>query len=154
MKRIDILQIIRSKAGFTLIEMLMVLFILFIILSVSIIAVPRYAEKREMENFLQQLSHDLHYAQVLALNDQIEYRLMVSTASDNYSITQYTKRILIRDIPEGIIFARGSSSMNSTITARVNGSLSSAGTWRFRTKHYTYEFKVLIGEGRHYYHEQ
>lgn len=150
----NIRDIIRSKSGYTLIEMLMVLSVFLIIMAISIVIVPRHAEKREIESFLQQLSHDLHYAQALALHDQNLYRVIVNTSSDIYMITQSTKRVLTREFPDGVTFVRGSSTLNSTITAYSNGKLSHTGTWVFRTKHYTYEFKTLLGEGRHYYHEQ
>lgn len=147
-------EVIRSKAGYTLIEMLLVLSVFLVIMAISIVMVPRYAEKREIESFLQQLSHDLHYAQALALHDQTLYRVNVNTSSDFYMIVQGTKRILTREFPDGVTFVRGSSTLNSAITAYANGALSQTGTWIFRTKHYTYEFKTLLGEGRHYYHEQ
>ena len=147
-------EVIRSKAGYTLIEMLLVLSVFLVIMAISIVMVPRYAEKREIESFLQQLSHDLHYAQALALHDQTLYRVNVNTSSDYYMIVQGTKRILTREFPDGVTFVRGSSTLNSVITAYANGALSQTGTWIFRTKHYTYEFKTLLGEGRHYYHEQ
>ena len=139
MRAVNFRELIRSKSGFTLIEMLMVLSVFLIIMTISVVTVPRYVEKREIESFLQQLSHDLHYAQALALHDQTLYRVNLNTS---------------REFPEGVTFVRGSSTLNSVITAYANGSLSQTGTWIFRTKHYTYEFKTLLGEGRHYYHEQ
>ncbi len=154
MRAVNFRELIRSKSGFTLIEMLMVLSVFLIIMTISVVTVPRYVEKREIESFLQQLSHDLHYAQALALHDQTLYRVNLNTSSDFYMITQSTKRVLTREFPEGVAFVRGSSTLNSVITAYANGSLSQTGTWIFRTKHYTYEFKTLLGEGRHYYHEQ
>ena len=154
MRILNIKEVIQSRSGYTLIEMLLVLSVFLMIMTISIVTVPRYVEKREIESFLQQLSHDLHYTQALALHDQSLYRVNVNTSSDFYMITQNTKRVLTREFPEGVTFARGSSTLNSAITAYANGSLSQTGTWIFRTKHYTYEFKTLLGEGRHYYHEQ
>ena len=153
-KTLNVREVICSKSGYTLVETLLVLSIFLIIMVISIVTVPRYIEKREIESFLQQLSHDLHFAQALALHDQTLYRVNLNTSSDFYMITQNTKRVLTREFPEGVTFVRGSSTLNSVITAYANGSLSQTGTWIFRTKHYTYEFKTLLGEGRHYYHEQ
>lgn len=153
-KTLNVREVICSKSGYTLVETLLVLSIFLIIMVISIVTVPRYVEKREIESFLQQLSHDLHYAQALALHDQTLYRVNLNTSSDFYMITQNTKRVLTREFPEEVTFVRGSSTLNSVITAYANGSLSQTGTWIFRSKHYTYEFKTLLGEGRHYYHEQ
>ena len=143
-----------SESGFTLIEMLLVLSILLIIMATTIVAVPRYLEKREIESFLQQLSHDVHYAQALAIQDQSFYRVTLNTSSDIYFISKYTKRVFTREFPEGVSFMRGNSTMDSSVTAYASGIFSDSGTWIFKTEHYTYAFKIYLGEGRHTYHEQ
>lgn len=147
-------RLVLSKAGYTLIEMLLVLSILLIIIATSITAVPRYLEKREIESFLQQLSHDLHYAQTLAIHDQSYYQVSFSIEKNEYIISKYTKRILTRNLPEEVTFLPKRSSLNTNVTVYPSGLISNSGTWIFKTKRYTYEFKIYLGEGRHTYHEQ
>ena len=137
--------------GFTLIEVLLVLSIFLIIVSVSVGAIFKNTEKREFENFLQQLSKDFHYAQAFAISHGSNVYFVMDQARREYRIQYDLRNILVKPIPSQISFQQGVLDAKLTITSL--GHVGSFGSWRFASENYKYAFMVLIGRGRHYYYE-
>ncbi len=127
--------------------------IFFIIVSVSVSAVSKNAEKKEIENFLEQLSSDFYYAQIFAISNGLNANtsFVIDRARSEYKVQSGIRTIFVRQIPSSISYQQGS--LDSKLTITQMGHVSAFGNWRFTTKNYKYAFVVLIGRGRHYYYE-
>ncbi|WP_019242546.1 MULTISPECIES: competence type IV pilus minor pilin ComGD [Bacillus] len=145
---------IHSIAAFTLIELLIVLSIFIMLLSISIITLPKISEKRDMEHFLLQLSKDLHYSQAYAINRKSILFFTFDFKKKCYFVKDgpFEKDIIIlREIPETIKIEEGS--LGREIMISLYGHVSVFGTWYLSSEHYRYVFTIQIGRGRHYYAE-
>ena len=62
--------------------------IFFIIVSVSVSAVSKNAEKKEIENFLEQLSSDFYYAQIFAISNGLNANtsFVIDRARSEYKV--------------------------------------------------------------------
>lgn len=137
--------------GFTLIEILLVLSIFLIIVSTSVGAISKNAEKREFESFLQQLSKDFHYAQAFAISHGSSVYFIIDQVRHEYRIQYHLNDILVKPIPRQISFQQGV--LDEKLFINNLGHVGSFGSWRFASENHKYAFMVLIGRGRHYYYE-
>ncbi|MCU4961863.1 comG operon protein ComGD, partial [Bacillus paranthracis] len=64
-----------KQKGFTLLEMLLVLFAISVLSMVTYFHVHSLYEKQKIEQFLRQFSNDILYMQQLAINRQKHYTL-------------------------------------------------------------------------------
>lgn len=139
------------QQGYTLVEALIVLAICIVIIAVSITTIPRYAEKREMVDFLEQLSRDIHYIQAYNNHREAYMMLLFDYVEKEYIVLYEGRRFFTREIPESIEFRRGT--LGDSVVFSPFGHTNRMGSWRFNTENYTYKFTILIGRGRHYYEE-
>ncbi|MGN1400709.1 MAG: competence type IV pilus minor pilin ComGD [Bacillus sp. (in: firmicutes)] len=138
--------------GFTLIEMLFVLFILLILVSVTVSGVPDFMEKRKTREFVEQFTRDLHFAQSYSLNRQSVVSIKVDFARQSYSVVEGYNTILIsRKLPEFIRISDGS--LKGVLYYSANGHIRNPGSWEFKSVHYHYKFTVHLGRGRLHYAE-
>lgn len=136
-----------GDGGFTLIETLVVLTIFLIILSLASSLFPNFMKNQETEQFLRQLSDDIHYAQAYAISHQQYIDVVIGASGETYvSKGVWIGKLYERKIPKDIVFRQGS--MNLKITFASNGNITSAGTWFIDSQLHTYKITFNIGKGR------
>ena len=146
-------EILNGRKGFTLVETLLVLAVLFVMLSSVAIHRPDYGEKREIKTFMEQFSRDFHLAQIYAFNRQCIVYFRLDFEKHTYTAVDpvNSNRLFTRTVPQTIKM-RGST-LDGQVYYTGNGHVSKAGSWTFHTKKYNYKFTVLVGRGRHYFSE-
>ncbi|MBM7607120.1 prepilin-type N-terminal cleavage/methylation domain-containing protein [Lysinibacillus composti] len=136
---------LKSSAGFTLIEMLLVLFILGMISSVIFQLSFKYTEKQETDLFINQLLLDLQSIQSHAI--ETKKTTYVSFEENHYRVYhQPTDPFIKRDFPDGITFNKYSNLKIITFTSV--GDILRFGKLIFYTPHGTKELMIYIEKGR------
>ena len=75
-----------KQKGFTLLEMLLVLFAISVLSMVTYFNVHSLYEKQKIEQFLKQFSNDILYMQQLAINRQKRVRIFLSLKENMIAI--------------------------------------------------------------------
>ncbi|MFJ8236982.1 competence type IV pilus minor pilin ComGD [Ureibacillus sp. NPDC094379] len=136
---------LKSNAGFTLIEMLLVLFILGMISSVIFQLSFKYTEKQETELFFNQLLLDLQSIQSLAI--ETRKTTYVSFEENHYRVYhQPTDPFIKRNFPDDITFNKYSNLKLITFTSV--GEILRFGKLIFYTPFGTKELMIYIEKGR------
>jgi competence protein ComGD len=140
-----------NEKGYTMIELLMVLSILVVMTGVVVINMVPMKDSREIKQFIQLLTSDLHYAQQYALTEQIKVQIKFNNASKQYTLETDSRnkgKIKTIQFPEGVYFEELTSSLE--LEYGVNGTIQKGGTMLLRTKKETYKIVFLLGKGRFY----
>ena len=78
-----------KKRGFTLTELLLVIFILGILILIGVPAFRNYQPGMQLSGTLRELISDLRYAQQLAVTEQIDHGIRLLSGDDKYQIIEY-----------------------------------------------------------------
>ncbi|HDR7285048.1 comG operon protein ComGD [Bacillus cereus group sp. BfR-BA-00331] len=142
-----------KQKGFTLLEMLLVLFAISVLSVVTYFHVHSLYEKQKIEQFLRQFSNDILYMQQLAINRQKHYTLRwhkdrhmyyIGESSTDHSII---KREYDSDIQLDLnIFP-------NPMTYNPSGNINRGGTILLSYRSYKYEIVFQLGRGRFTYRE-
>ena len=142
-----------KQQGFTLLEMLLVLFAISILSMVPYFNVHSLYEKQKIEQFLKQFSNDILYMQQLAINRQKHYTLRwhkdrhmyyIGDSSTNLSII---KREYDSDIQLDL------NTFQNPMTYNPSGNINRGGTILLSYRSYKYEIVFQLGRGRFTYRE-
>jgi competence protein ComGD len=145
-------QVKRSKrieGGFTMIELLIVLSLLVIMMGVVVLNMKPMQESREVQQFIQLLTSDLHYAQQFALTERVQVQVKFNNTSKQYSIQSGPmNKIKTVRYPEGLYFQEVSTGLVFEYSS--NGTIKKGGTILLQTKRGLYKIVFLLGKGRFY----
>ena len=142
-----------KQQGFTLLEMLLVLFAISILSMVTYFNVHSLYEKQKIEQFLKQFSNDILYMQQLAINRQKHYTLRwhkdrhmyyIGDSSTNLSII---KREYDSDVQIDL------NTFPNPMTYNPSGNINRGGTILLSYRSYKYEVVFQLGRGRFTYRE-
>ncbi|TXR89788.1 competence protein ComG [Bacillus sp. SH7-1] len=142
-----------KQKGFTLLEMLLVLFAISILSMVTYYNVHSLYEKQKIEQFLRQFSNDILYMQQLAINRQKHYTLRwhkdrhmyyIGESSTNLSII---KREYDSDIQIDL------NTFPNPMTYNPSGNINRGGTILLSYRSYKYDIVFQLGRGRFTYRE-
>lgn len=144
----------RTENGFTLIESLFVLSILFIITFIVSFTFKPQFEKKESDLFLTQLKADLFYGQQYAISHQEEVTIIFSPDQHYYYIrSSYNlPPIIMRYYSKDVIVSPGSLPLNFKFSA--GGIVSRFGSFFIQCGNKHYRMTILIGKGRFYVVEE
>jgi len=78
-----------EKRGFTLTELLLVVFILGILILIGVPAFRNYQPGMHLSGALRELISDLRYAQQLAVTEQVDHGVRLLAGDDKYQIIEY-----------------------------------------------------------------
>ncbi|MBG9827215.1 MULTISPECIES: comG operon protein ComGD [Bacillus] len=142
-----------KQKGFTLLEMLLVLFAISVLSMVTYFNVHSLHEKQKVEQFLRQFSNDILYMQQLAINRQKHYTLRwykdrhtyyIGDSSTNLSII---KREYDSDVQIDL------NTFPNPMTYNPSGNINRGGTILLSYRSYKYEIVFQLGRGRFTYRE-
>ena len=142
-----------KQKGFTLLEMLLVLFAISVLSMVTYFNVHSLYEKQKIEQFLRQFSNDILYMQQLAINRQKHYTLRwhkdrhmyyIGESSTDHSII---KREYDSDIQLDL------NTFPNPMTYNPSGNINRGGTILLSYRSYKYEIVFQLGRGRFTYRE-
>ncbi|ALQ69815.1 MULTISPECIES: comG operon protein ComGD [Bacillus] len=142
-----------KQKGFTLLEMLLVLFAISVLSMVTYYNVHSLYEKQKIEQFLRQFSNDILYMQQLAINRQKHYTLRwhkdrhmyyIGESSTNLSII---KREYDSDIQIDL------NTFPNPMTYNPSGNINRGGTILLSYRSYKYDIVFQLGRGRFTYRE-
>ncbi len=132
-----------------MIEVVMVLSLFVIMMGVVVINLKPLQESREVQQFIQLLTSDLHYAQQYALTERAEVQVKFNNATKEYSIySGPMKKIKAVDYPDGLYFQEVSTGLVFEYSS--NGTIQKGGTILLRSKRGLYKIVFLLGKGRFY----
>ncbi|KAB7708779.1 hypothetical protein F9802_01110 [Bacillus aerolatus] len=146
--------LLKSEKGFSILEMLLILSIMLVLLSVTVLPLPKLAANFEKKQFFNQLQADLFLAQSYAIAKQDVVEVKFLPAGDRYSIhpvTASSVMLIQRNMPDSIRHVNGSLAKLSFLP---NGNTSSFGTVHFKYQDQYISLIFQIGKGRFYVKEQ
>lgn len=134
----------RSEDGFTLMEMLFVLFIMALILMVAIPVVHHTIVEHKTKQFFTILDSDILRMQNQAIANNEKMNIYFD--KDHYVVMRGRKLIYTRDYPDHIEFAKP-----DIITYTALGTVSNPRTLIFYSQeNFMYRMVFPLGKGRHY----
>ncbi|MCJ7839316.1 prepilin-type N-terminal cleavage/methylation domain-containing protein [Lederbergia sp. NSJ-179] len=142
------MKYVRSRDGFTLIEMLIVLSVISIILLFSIFMFRSFSESMQKRLFFTQLESDLYYAHAYAQNRKEAVQVRFSRGSKQYEMLvgkQQPELFLIRKFPPSIYIKE---STISSFVITPDGNVSTFGIITFQHNQTTVKVSFNIGKGR------
>lgn len=137
-----------NNKGFTLIETLTVLSIVFIISSVTIFNYNPHKSTFIDTLFISQLQSDLYYAQQYAISHQKEVTIHIEPMYNYYTLSVDAKPILKRVYTSDVTWEEGSLLL--TFRFLFDGNINKFGVLFFTINHRTYKLTILLGKGRFY----
>ncbi|GAB0170575.1 competence type IV pilus minor pilin ComGD [Lysinibacillus sp. CTST325] len=139
---------IKSERGFTLVEMLIVLFIVMCLSAIVVKYSVKAEETRELERFFTQIQLDLQYIQTYSMHQREYISMKFESSSKRYIIKKdfYTE-LYERPFPKGVEVILSTSSIY-TIMYNYNGNVMTPGTVYFKTPQGTKKVVITLGRGR------
>ncbi|HET7579761.1 MAG TPA: competence type IV pilus minor pilin ComGD [Bacillales bacterium] len=136
-----------KEGGFTLIETLIVLFIIAAVTSIVFVSFRSLHTHKQTQYFLEQLKKDLYFAQAFALSHDREVDLTFKPQKHLYTVTDGSATIFKRTYDGRI---KINSNFGRTVEFNSNGNIARFGTLHIQTR--TGRFRVVfhIGKGRFY----
>jgi type II secretion system protein H len=145
----------RAQAGFTLIEMLVVLVILAIITALAAPNASRWIESYTVKKVGRQLVSDLQLAKLKTISQGVQHRILFDPTNKAYTIQQLNAGVWQQvDIPRSLsdvnnpYYASGvalaDNFSNNTVTFSTTGTVSPAGTVTLTTTNYTKLVTVIL----------
>lgn len=139
---------IKNEQGFTLLEMLFVLFIVMCLTGVVTKMSMKVSEAKEIERFFTQLQLDIHFTQMTSLERKEYFFIRFDGQTKSYSIKDHSnKNIYERIFPKNVEFLSSLSTL-VTILYNENGNVSKAGTIYFKTPYGNKKVVITLGVGR------
>ncbi|MGG3913445.1 competence type IV pilus minor pilin ComGD [Bacillus sp. es.034] len=142
----------KAEAGYTLVEMLVVLLIFTILLSWVGFSIVPLKDHTEKELFISQLESDLYQIQSYSINHQTPLFLTFYPFTNKYvAKTDARKTIVSRELPAGIVI--NSTNSLEEITFYPDGNTNRFGRVNFKMGDVTMFLMFQIGQGRFYVQE-
>ncbi|MEG0260321.1 MAG: competence type IV pilus minor pilin ComGD [Lysinibacillus sp.] len=137
----------KNEKGFTLIEMLLVLFVVMSLTGIVMKLTIKTAEDKEMERFLTQLQLDIQYIQIDAMQRDTSLFIKFEEVPESYVVKKDFKTVLYRRLlPKNVTFAR--TSTLKTIHFTPTGNVRQFGSLIFITPKGNKRVTINIGKGR------
>ena len=139
---------IKNEQGFTLIEMIFVLFIVMSLTGIVTKLSMKVSEVKEIERFFTQLQLDVHFTQMVSMERKEYFFIRFNDKTKSYSINDYKNDIFYeRNFPKNTELLTGLSTIVQ-ILYNENGNVSKAGTIYFKTPYGNKKVVVTLGVGR------
>ncbi|WP_089829126.1 competence type IV pilus minor pilin ComGD [Halolactibacillus halophilus] len=139
-----------KEAGFTLIEVMIVLFVIQILLSIGFYALDKSEDKQNFNRWYAQFELDILYLQKRTSLSENRPYLHFNLPSHSYTVIINTHQspLLSRTHPEDwkIVFA----STKNKLAFNKNGQFIEPGTIKIETNYYVFTIVFPFGKGRCY----
>ncbi|MES5956740.1 comG operon protein ComGD [Bacillus fungorum] len=142
-----------KEKGFTLLEMLLVLFAISVLSMVTYFNVHSLYEKQKIEQFLRQFSNDILYMQQLAINRQKHYTLRWHKERHMYYIGESSTNLSIIKREYDSDIQIDLNTFPNPMTYNPSGNINRGGTILLSYRSYKYEVVFQLGRGRFTYRE-
>ncbi|MCH4569710.1 competence type IV pilus minor pilin ComGD [Bacillus sp. ES1-5] len=142
-----------KQKGFTLLEMLLVLFAISVLSMVTYFNVHSLHEKQKLEQFLRQFSNDILYMQQLAINRQKHYTLRWYKDRHTYYIGELSENLTIIKREYDSDIQIDLNTFPNPMTYNSSGNINRGGTILLSYRSYKYEIVFQLGRGRFTYRE-
>ncbi|MGE6311658.1 competence type IV pilus minor pilin ComGD [Bacillus cereus] len=142
-----------KQKGFTLLEMLLVLFAISVLSVVTHFNVTSLHEKQRAEQFLKQFSNDILYMQQLAIKRQKHYTLRWFKEKHMYYISESETGFLIAKREYDKDVQIDLHTFPNPMTYNPSGNINRGGTILLFYRGYKYEIVFQLGRGRFTYRE-
>jgi prepilin-type N-terminal cleavage/methylation domain-containing protein len=142
-----------KQKGFTLLEMLLVLFAISVLSMVTYFNVHSLYEKQKIEQFLRQFSNDILYMQQLAINRQKHYTLRWHKDRHMYYIGESSTDLSIIKREYDSDIQLDLNTFPNPMTYNPSGNINRGGTILLSYRSYKYEIVFQLGRGRFTYRE-
>ncbi|MED0825590.1 comG operon protein ComGD [Bacillus pacificus] len=142
-----------KQKGFTLLEMLLVLFAISVLSMVTYFHVHSLYEKQTIEQFLRQFSNDILYMQQLAINRQKHYTLRWHKDRHMYYIGESSTDLSIIKREYDSDIQLDLNTFPNPMTYNPSGNINRGGTILLSYRSYKYEIVFQLGRGRFTYRE-
>jgi competence protein ComGD len=142
-----------KQKGFTLLEMLLVLFAISVLSMVTYFHVHSLYEKQKIEQFLRQFSNDILYMQQLAINRQKHYTLRWHKDRHMYYIGESSTDLSIIKREYDSDIQLDLNTFPNPMTYNPSGNINRGGTILLSYRSYKYEIVFQLGRGRFTYRE-
>ena len=142
-----------KQEGFTLLEMLLVLFAISVLSMVTYYNVHSLYEKQKIEQFLRQFSNDILYMQQLAINRQKHYTLRWYKDRHTYYIGELSENLTIIKREYDSDIQIDLNTFPNPMTYNPSGNINRGGTILLSYRSYKYEIVFQLGRGRFTYRE-
>ncbi|MEH7811065.1 competence type IV pilus minor pilin ComGD [Bacillus toyonensis] len=142
-----------KQKGFTLLEMLLVLFVISVLSMITYFNVHSIYEKQKVEQFLSQFSNDILYMQQLAINRQKYYTLRWYKEKNTYYIEESGTNHFIVSRDYGNDIQIDLHTFPNPMTYNPSGNINRGGTILLSYRSYKYEIVFQLGRGRFTYRE-
>ncbi len=141
-----------NQAGFSLLELLIVLAAVQLIWFISLYSANNQTDKQEFELWYQQFELDLLYLQKLSMSTSNNYSLQFYPEHNKYEIREGTlaSPIKRRELPSG--WKLQTYTLNP-VTFTHAGQLRKPGSLKLETNESTYFIYFPFGKGRCYYNK-
>ncbi|MFX3674371.1 MAG: competence type IV pilus minor pilin ComGD [Paenisporosarcina sp.] len=137
----------KNDRGFTLIEVLIVLSMVFVISSSVLYVSSSYIKKNSFQLFMNQFKLDVYHLQSLSISNSTYSTLVFEENGTSYSTRKsFYEPIVKREMPKGVSLSKRSSL--SEISFHPNGSIEKFGTLVFDTPNGVILVRIYIGKGR------
>ncbi|HDR4420448.1 TPA: type II secretion system protein [Bacillus cereus] len=142
-----------KQKGFTLLEMLLVLFTISVLSMVTYFNIHSLYEKQKVEQFLRQFSNDILYMQQLAINRQKHYTLRWYKDRQTYYIGELSTNLTIIKREYDSDIQIDLNTFPNPMTYNPSGNINRGGTVLLSYRSYKYEIVFQLGRGRFTYRE-
>ncbi|RYL90989.1 prepilin-type N-terminal cleavage/methylation domain-containing protein [Sporolactobacillus sp. THM7-4] len=141
-------QQVNDQAGFTLIEMLIVVAIACLVAPLSFLAFSRLSDTQKMRDFSEEIRETLSEAQMEAIAGSTPITIIFDTNRDCYYVSKHNTRI--KESPIDPRMTISSNVYKTSISINRLGSFSQSGTYTFSVGSIRYQLVLLLGQGRYY----
>ncbi|WP_342532948.1 competence type IV pilus minor pilin ComGD [Lysinibacillus sp. FSL K6-0057] len=137
-----------KNGGFTILEMLVVLFLVMSLTAIVGKFSFKIAEAKEVERFFTQLQLDIQYIQTYSMSQRQYIALKMESSTNRYIIQKdFYTTLYERSYPKGIEFLPAESSIY-TLIYNYSGNVMTAGTMAFKTPQGKKKVIITLGRGR------
>lgn len=144
--------LLKSIKGFSLLEMIIVLWIFSVILFLTIPIFDHQINSMEMDYFLKELEQDLYYYQMMSITNGRTIKFIFSTNGSSYKVLQGVKVIHEREGPLGMTYIPRSLKLNE-LNFLPHGQIKKAGKIEINYGYRRYNLVFHLLRGRFYFEE-
>ena len=139
---------IKNEQGFTLLEMIFVLFIVMCLTGIVTKLSMKVSEAKEIDRFFTQLQLDIHFTQMASIERKEFFFIRFDGQTKSYSIKDYSNETIYeRILPKNIEIMTDLSTIVK-ILYNENGNVAKAGTIHFKTPYGNKKVVITLGVGR------
>lgn len=139
---------VKNDHGYTLLEMLIVLFFVMCLTAIVMKYSLKQAEIKELERFFTQVQLDIQYIQTYSMHQREYISMKFESSTKRYIIKKdFYTHLYDRPFPKGVELMPASSSVQ-TIMYNYSGNVMTAGTVTFKTPQGIKRLVITLGRGR------